>query len=355
MIVHKPRILFVSLDEAVKRNFGSFLQCFSLQFLYSDSVALNLKAHYSNYVSSKRKKQIPVLWRLLGLFRKWRVQKIRIVEYERLHTTKAYYAKESILCAINDFDVYILTSDQLWNDDFIFERERLYFLDFGKPEAKRIAYAASIGKKRWPKKFEQRILPMLRNFNAISVREFSAVEYLAQLGVGNATCVCDPTILHNGDFYRSQFREYTLPELKYVYVYRMREDLPDALLEILPNNTIVSDMCRRQKRESVAQWLGYIDGAEFVVTDSFHGTVFCILLHTQFLVIPNRSSGIGMNERFAALLGKTGLEYRILTCDETREQLQEILETSVDWEHVDAVLEEWRAYSTDWLSKALEL
>ena len=61
-----------------------------------------------------------------------------------------------------------------------------------------------------------------------------------------------------------------------------------------------------------------------------------------------------MNERFATLLGKTSLEYRCLTCEESTEQVLEKLYSPIDWNHVDAVLEEWRTYSANWLKNALE-
>lgn len=70
-------------------------------------------------------------------------------------------------------------------------------------------------------------------------------------------------------------------------------------------------------------------------------------------MIPNRSTGKGMNERFATLLGKTGLEYRALTCAESSEEVLQKLNDPVDWERVDAILEEWRTYSANWLENAL--
>lgn len=61
-----------------------------------------------------------------------------------------------------------------------------------------------------------------------------------------------------------------------------------------------------------------------------------------------------MNERFATLLGKTGLEYRCLNGEESTEEVLEKLNSPIDWDHVDAILEEWRTYSGNWLKQALE-
>ena len=73
-----------------------------------------------------------------------------------------------------------------------------------------------------------------------------------------------------------------------------------------------------------------------------------------FIKDDSLSMGKGMNERFATLLGKTSLEYRCLSCEETTEQVLEKLNSPIDWDHVDAVLEEWRTYSGNWLKNALE-
>ena len=250
--------------------------------------------------------------------------------------------------------VFIAGSDQIWNPKCIQNLTNEYFLNFTPDSCKRISYAASLGMKQWPKDFEQRVLPMLQRFDAISVREESSVPYLTSLGLKNVVCVCDPTILHKSDFYKEQFPATKVYKEEYAFVYKIREQIPKAVQEIFPNKVITVDLQKRKSLVSVTDWLSNIDNAKFVVTDSFHCAVFCILFHKPFLVIPNQSTGKGMNERFATLLGKTSLEYRCLSCEESTEQVLEKLNSPIDWGHVDAVLEEWRTYSGNWLKNALE-
>ncbi|GHV12260.1 hypothetical protein AGMMS49938_04460 [Fibrobacterales bacterium] len=212
---------------------------------------------------------------------------------------------------------------------------------------------------KWPKDFEQKVLPWLQKFQAISVREESNVPYLTSLGLSNVVCVCDPTILHKGDFYRRKFSIvqalHTMPLQPFVFVYKIRETLPNAVQETLTNTkTITVDLQKKKTMVSVSDWLANIDHAEWIITDSFHCAVFCILFHKQFVVIPNRSTGVGMNERFATILGKTGLEYRMLQGNEFKEKFQEKLNRPVDWNKIDSILEDWRTYSGNWLKNALE-
>ncbi len=338
---------------ANKVNYGAFLQAYSIQNLMGISSCLaNDSPMLKHLVSYKRRKKSKCLWIFLALIRLFKSKKKKFAEIKKLRIQPQSVFSNKINW--KDFDSFICGSDQVWNPNFIKERENVFFLDFLFEKAKRISYAASLGMKQWPKPFEQKVLPMLKRFDAISVREESAVSYLTSLGLKNVVCVCDPTILHKGDFYRKEF-PYEKIEEEFSFVYRIREVLPDAVQSILlpKNREIWLSKPRRWKLPSVTQWLQNIDNAKFVVTDSFHCAVFCILFHKPFLVILNRSTGKGMNERFATLLGKTGLEYCSLTCEESSEEVLQKLNTPVNWEKVDAILEEWRTYSANWLKNAL--
>lgn len=339
------------------QNYGAFLQASAVQKkLDLNTTTLNFIPNYQYSVGPRLKAKAPFFWRIIALFRNIKRSKNYFPEYSKLNKTNLYNTSEEVFKEYKDANksVFIVGSDQIWNPRFISERENLYFLNFGHPSAKRISYAASLGMKQWPKDFEQLVLPMLKRFDAISVREESSVPYLTSLGLKNVVCVCDPTILHKSDFYKEQFPATKVYKEEYAFVYKIREQIPKAVQETFPNKVITVDLQKRKNLVSVTDWLSNIDNAKFVVTDSFHCAVFCILFHKPFLVIPNQSTGKGMNERFATLLGKTSLEYRCLTCEESTEQVLEKLNSPIDWGHVDAVLEEWRTYSANWLKNALE-
>ncbi len=334
------------------KNYGAFLQAFALQSGVRAKI-VDFEPGFPYFVGPRGKK-ISFVWRILGMFRYLACAYfVKFPEYLKLDKTAKFsdWRKVSQL-KLPKNTAFIVGSDQVWNPRFITERESFYFLDFAPDGARRISYAASLGVKSWPKPFEQRVLPMLKKFDAISVREESSVPYLTSLGLKNVVCVCDPTILHTGDFYRREF-PYERREGDFTFVYRIREEIPESVKSIFCKEVKEVHLQKRRTIVSVTEWLKNIDCAKFVVTDSFHCAVFCILFHKPFLVIPNRSTGKGMNERFSTLLGKTGLEYRCLTCEESHDEVLQKLNAAVDWEKVDAVLEEWRAYSANWLRNAL--
>lgn len=335
------------------KNYGAFLQAFSLaKFLNASCV--NFIPGYRFFVGARIKRKLPFLWSILAFLRSLKCDNQKFEEFENLPKTPFLKNVESLKKHFSLDSAFIAGSDQIWNPKFISEREEIYFLDFAPPSAKRISYAASLGMKQWPKDFEQRVLPMLQKFDAISVREESSVPYLISLGLKNVVCVCDPTILHNGDFYRREFPGAKVPKGEYAFVYKIRERIPEPVQELFADKVITVDLQKKRTIVSVTDWLGLIDHAKFVVTDSFHCAVFCLLFHKPFIVLPNNSTQQGMNERFATLLGKTGLEYRCIGKNDSSEEISEKLNAPVDWAEVESILQKWRTYSANWLKNALE-
>ena len=252
-----------------------------------------------------------------------------------------------------DNNVAIIGSDQIWNPKMIGGMENVYFAgiaDFSK----RIAYAASIGMPEWPVSFKNKIIDRLKKFDAISVREISAVKYLNSIGFENVAWVCDPTLLNKGVFYKEKFNVKRENADKYIFHYVIREQIPVSFFNFIESEVISVNAGNRKNFVSISKWLSLINDSEYVVTDSFHCVVFCLLFHKKFIVVLNKSRGSGMNERFYSLLGKTNLMYRCVDVGDSLNMVKDKLFTEVDWNDVDIILENWRQESLNWLHKALE-
>jgi len=326
------------------RNYGAFLQAFALQkILGQDNQILDYAHGYKYKVGRVRK--IPLLWKIIGLYRHIKTREIPLKEIEMLNLSKYFSSVEQLLDAKLQADCFIVGSDQVWSR--IKGPDKIYFLDFVR-NTKKISYAASRG-LNWSKEDELQAIVWLKEFSAVSVREQSFADYLNELGI-KAISVCDPTILHKADFYRKEF-DLKKSSTDYIFIYRLRENMP-----IFVNYKIITvDLQKKNILVSVRDWLSLIDKAEFVLTDSFHCVVFCLLFHKSFVIFRNSRDmkGMNMNERFTTILGKTNLEYRLLEGTETEEQILEIVKRPIDWERVDVILEKWRNYSIKWLEEAL--
>ena len=93
---------------------------------------------------------------------------------------------------------------------------------------------------------------------------------------------------------------------------------------------------------SVEQWLrGFMD-ADMVVTDSFHACVFSIIFNKPFVVVGNNKRG---NTRFDSLLKTFGLADRFLYDINDIERMN----STIDWDSVNAIIEELRNLSLNFI------
>ena len=94
-------------------------------------------------------------------------------------------------------DIYVTGSDQVWNGIYNAGVDRTFYLDFAPAGATRIAYAASFGLEELPEDQLAATRRLIHKYNAISVREESALRILEELGWSGATPVLDPTLMLN--------------------------------------------------------------------------------------------------------------------------------------------------------------
>jgi exopolysaccharide biosynthesis predicted pyruvyltransferase EpsI len=98
----------------------------------------------------------------------------------------------------------------------------------------------------------------------------------------------------------------------------------------------------------VTEWIrGFMD-AEFVITDSFHGTVFAILFNKQFLCLGNNDRGL---TRMTSLLDKMELADRLICEEDKNKKLHEL--KAIDYQKVNQIIEREKIKSMDFLENAL--
>lgn len=268
----------------------------------------------------------------------------------------------------NKYDVFIVGSDQVWRAIWLEKKSLHYFFDFVDNDKKKIAYAASFGVDYWEgtPELTEKIKPLIKRFNHISVREESGIDICKNtFGIDNAVCVLDPTLMILREDYQPILDDWQdKSHLKKKYIAHM---LLDDTAELKKESQNIADYLKSEinyiKGKSfkifgknitfynkVSQWLTYLKDAELVITDSFHCTVFSLIFHKRFVVVANKTRGIA---RLETLLGKVGLEDRLFT-DIKDVMKSGILDKEIDYNEVDKKLETHRKYSMDFLKKALE-
>ena len=249
-------------------------------------------------------------------------------------------------------DALIVGSDQVWRPGYNVCLEDK-FLQFAEGhELRRIAYAASFGVDQWTYTPEQtaKCASLLKRFDAVSVREESAVALCRDhLGV-EAQQVLDPTLLLDANDYHEIIDSNWDAGEPYLAVY---------CLDITPEKEAFFNRLARehklhvrffsagvQAELTIGQWLAMFRHATMLVTDSFHGTVFSILFGKEFYTLENPHRG---NARIAGLLGMLGLESRMLSDKEPDESGA----SSIDWQDVYSRLKEQQRQSMEFLSSSL--
>lgn len=265
------------------------------------------------------------------------------------------YTADTVIQA--GFDALVVGSDQVWRPRYNDCIEAM-FLDFASElKLKRLAYAASFGVDRWEYNSQQtkHCKALAAKFDSISVREKSGEELCrSKLGV-EATTVLDPTLLLNATDYGQLCKH--IPPTKEptlaVYVLKSKKKIAKAchaFIEKIANERglkIKYFSADTATAMPIPEWLATFRDAELVITNSFHGTVFSILNHREFLTLKDGCRGAA---RLNTLLGEVGLSDRFIKIEEYNSQTI----TPIDYELADNHLEALRQHSTKFLQDALQ-
>lgn len=265
-----------------------------------------------------------------------------------------------------NLDGYIVGSDQIWRPSYS-SSVSAYFLDFlDSSKYIRISYAASFGMEIWPfsKEESQNLGDLIKKFDAVSVREDSAVTLCKEYWNIDADLVLDPTLLLDKQDYLDVCGlkcNMKKPKLL-VYILDKSQEKNSIIDEVstiigLPITQVMAkdifwNVGSRRIEDCIvppiSEWISGFMNAEYVVTDSFHGMVFSILFRKSFICIGNRNRGL---TRFTSLLKLLDLEERLIY---SMDDLSiDIVKKAIDYRKVEILLYKARSKSIQFLTKAL--
>ena len=232
----------------------------------------------------------------------------------------------------SEYDTYIVGSDQVWRP--MYSDLNMAFLDFAKEwkEKKRIAYAASFGTDEWEytEELTEKCTKLAAQFDAVSVREQSGVRLCEDYLRVSAKHVLDPTLLHDREFYETSLRLNDIPskrrgvffyfldnnEKKKQLVNRVANEMHCDSFTVNSRVEDASAPIAERVQPPIEEWLCGFRDAEFVVTDSFHGSVFSMIFNKPFIVVGNGKRGMS---RFDSLLSITNQKYRLVDVEKNKD------------------------------------
>ena len=257
------------------------------------------------------------------------------------------------------YDAVICGSDQVWNPD-ITGGDLSYFLNFCGEDTRRVAYAPSFGVEALSSEFAARVRPELERFFFLSVREKVGQTLIRELTGREAALVVDPTLLLRYNDWANLEREHPLAQGDYILYYTIRSsrtlwkkarelsEKTGMKLVAVGGNFLKTAFGKEANIEYAVdigpdQWLYLMRHARYVVTNSFHGTVFSIIFRRDFYVEFSSLT----NSRMAQITQALGLTDRIVG--------EAPLEpTAVDYSVRNQVLPQMRKISAFYLQSALK-
>lgn len=263
-------------------------------------------------------------------------QKEFIKKYINKKDTKAPFTSK--MMAECPADLWIVGSDQVWRPWCNKYIENGFF-DFLDDKVDRIAYSASFGTDQWeiPADKTPYIKNLVKKFKAISVREKSGVKLCKDYLNVEALHLLDPTMLLSGGDYLALTSEDDYPKGKYIATYildnsRKKHQIIQAerKTKSLPIEKI--GIMHKDGFDTIESWLATIANAEYVITDSFHGTVFALIFKRYVKVLGNDLRG---NSRLQSLFDLLNLtpdsDGYVHLNDEASERLNIMREKSLNF------------------------
>ncbi|MCH8540771.1 MAG: polysaccharide pyruvyl transferase family protein [Opitutales bacterium] len=254
-------------------------------------------------------------------------------------------------------DAYICGSDQIWNPPVQHGVDPACFLDFGPNTVPKFSYSASFGSATIDQRFLPDIETLVKNLDAVSVREQSGTAILDQISTQPVEVVPDPTFLCDWDKIQKP-RVSSDSETVFSYflrsgegVYDFQKNLSDQSgLTVLEPVNLLQRWKSYSKKTPIAPlgFLAEMKKARWVITNSFHGTVFAILLRKPFLTATLPGKRGKLNERMTHLLSTLGLLDRQISITEPTSSVLNLLEREIDWPEIEkrqkSLSEEGKSY-----------
>lgn len=230
--------------------------------------------------------------------------------------------ESDLINVLNKFDILIFGSDQIWNPNWY---NRFYFADYDGISARRISYAPSIGVNSIPQKVSVDIERSVKKIDFLSVRENKAADLLSTFLKKKPEVVVDPTLLLSADDWTKIFPQRKIEDNDYVLAFFLGKEkdhfsaakrfakkhkckyvlIPYKYISYFQNASIYADA-------GLDEFVNLVRGAKYILTDSFHMTVFSIMHEKQFYTFQRfiEDEHTSQNGRIINLLELTDLMCR---------------------------------------------
>lgn len=272
------------------------------------------------------------------------------------------------------FDSFIVGSDQTYRFDspFVIKNIECFLMTFAKENKRRIVYAGSFGPETYTVDDKERKLfkHAFSSMSDVSFREDYAVKMSEKLFERYADWVCDPVFLPEREVYIKLAKESKLKDMERPFLLAYIRFASDERIELIRTQAKLNKLkaiviCDATSHKKLAEkmsmdeiiepvefvdWLWYYIHADMVITDSFHGTCFSIIMQKKFLAIK-----AGTKQRFDSLahMFETTLD-KVQIYENIKDMISN--ENAIkcpDYSYISEIIQKVRKKGFQWLEKAL--
>lgn len=267
---------------------------------------------------------------------------------------------------ILEVDVLVIGSDEVFNCTQAGENVGYSPELFGKnARAKKIiTYAASFGDTTYDKLqrygVTDDLMKWVSRINNISVRDNNSKEIITSLCKKTPIINLDPVLVGN-----IEKLKWKKPDLEYEYIvlygyeYRFSKEECDKILHFAKSeNCKVIALGERQFKSDIFikcrpdEVLGYFSEAKYIITDTFHGSIFSIINHKKFVSLIRKATpqSSGNRQKLGFLLEQLYLQERLIN---SIDELSEKMHKNIDYVNVDKIREEERNKTMKYLENCI--
>jgi polysaccharide pyruvyl transferase WcaK-like protein len=288
--------------------------------------------------------------------------RFRLFLSKEVTRTKRLPDKNDLKRLEHQYDLIICGSDQIWCLDSPFrEFDASFFLDFIDKQSpcKKVSYAASFGSTESLEKYQETVCKLINDLDAVSVRDANSLGIVKEQCDRQASLVLDPTFLVSYENLISAPKDSE--DFLLIYNHGSFTKQEESMIEMLAsqmNLKIVSvGYENRIAQENFVgagpyEWLSYFSRASYIVTNTFHGSIFSIIFRKQFTILPYQ----GKMQKIDDLLGRLDLTDRVLNLSNSRstsENVQEQIANLIDYDTAAKKIENEVCQSKDYLLSCL--
>jgi len=361
----KLRIASITFHRAI--NYGAILQAYALQESFKKlGCEFNVIDYRNQLIENNHKKRtlsgcrtIKDVLSFIVYAKHYNKKHNKFRDFSRnyLNTSEACFNTEDLKNITSDYDKFVCGSDQVWNYQ-ITDFDKAYFLDFVEDKCTKYSYAASFGFSKLPGELKEEYRRLLSGFNEISVREDQGKDIVRDVVDKDVEVVIDPTMLVSKEEWAKIAKDYTKKK-DYILIYAFKgSETISSFAQHLSEKTgceivYISHSLKRkikavyEKEVGPREFLGLFKNAKYVVTNSFHGTVFSINFNKNFFMelLPEKQK---VNSRLENALNLFGLRDRQIINGKNSH-----IEESIDYDRVNKILEAERQKSVGFLNKII--